>query len=134
VLNSQYVDEIWLVPTGRHRFKHTQTSAEHRKAMVEIMRASVFGATPSVQINTTEIDRSAVPSTSIELVTHLRAAHPDCEFALIIGSDLIDQIPSWARGQELLATTTFLVVPRSGCAIPDVLPPTMRLVPTDYHA
>lgn len=133
VWNSGRVDEVWLIPTGRHRFKQGITAGEHRRIMVEIMLATAFVSAGPLRVNTTELERLEVPSTTIELLALLRARHADCAFSLIIGADLIEQIPSWARGEELMATASFLVVPRLGQVIPGALPPTMHIVPSQHH-
>ncbi|MBI1745963.1 MAG: nicotinate (nicotinamide) nucleotide adenylyltransferase [Acidobacteria bacterium] len=133
VINSVWVDEVWLAPTGRHRFKQTMASAEHRRRMVEIMRAENFGAGAPVRIDTTELDKPDTPSTTIDLVEELQRRHSDHTFLVIIGADLIEQIPSWQRGLELLASTPFLVLPRLGCQLPDPLPNGMRVVHSNYQ-
>lgn len=133
VLNSKWVDEVWLIPTGRHRFKQTMTPAEQRKSMVEIMLATVFGASVPVYLDTTELEQPAIPSTTFDLIRQMRAKYPDYEFSLIIGADLVEQIPYWAHGTELLAATPFLIVPRLGCNLPPELPSTMRVVSSECH-
>lgn len=43
----------------------------------------------------------------------------DVEFTLVIGSDILSQITSWYRSEELLAQVKLLVVPRLGYGIKD---------------
>lgn len=53
-------------------------------------------------------------STTIELLETLETDFPGDEFSLVIGSDLVGDIPGWFRGKELLQRANFLVFPRPG--------------------
>ncbi|OKH18623.1 nicotinate-nucleotide adenylyltransferase [[Limnothrix rosea] IAM M-220] len=41
----------------------------------------------------------------------------DTEYLLVIGSDLVDQIPRWYRAKDLLKQVTLLIFPRKGYPI-----------------
>ena len=41
----------------------------------------------------------------------------NAKFTLVIGSDLVAQLPNWYRSDELLARVNLLVIPRPGYAI-----------------
>ena len=50
-------------------------------------------------------------------VNKARAKWGEAEYTLVIGSDILPQIDSWYRSQELLKLVKLLIVPRSGYSI-----------------
>ncbi len=51
---------------------------------------------------------------SIESVTHARSVWIDADFILVVGADLVAQLPQWYRVDELLTQVKLLIVPRAG--------------------
>jgi nicotinate-nucleotide adenylyltransferase len=43
-----------------------------------------------------------------------RQLWPEAEFSLVVGADLVEQLPSWYRADEVLAAVNILVIPRPG--------------------
>ena len=128
VLNSQLVDEVWLIPSGLQRDKTTRTSAEHRKAMISIMLATMFGSKVPVYLEGAQIDQDTKDSTTIDLVHHMKRQYAQHSFWIVIGSDLVPEVPNWHRAKELLKLTNFLVMPRPGYEPTDKLPARMRML------
>ncbi len=114
VLNAKAVDEIWLVPTGRHRDKEHRASTDDRKAMIAIMLATMFGSKVPVRLDTSQLDNPLRVSKTAELLTYMRDRHPNFKFSFVIGSDLLPDIPRWHAAKELMKEKLFLVVPRLG--------------------
>jgi nicotinate-nucleotide adenylyltransferase len=52
-------------------------------------------------------------------VERARQKWPDAALSLVVGADLVKQLPRWYRAQELLAQVTVLVVPRPGYTLAD---------------
>ncbi len=131
VLNSGMVDEVWLVPTGKHRDKNHQASPDHRKEMISIVLATMFGSKVPVYLKTLQIDKPWITSTTLDLLERMNVEHPDHEFNFVVGSDLVKDIPSWANAEKLTKQTKFLVVQRLQQEISDdELPEYAFKVPT----
>lgn len=95
-------------------FKDHQCPLRDREKMLQLM-----------------IDDIPVPSGQIGLheelshrhsLTSARQAHtiwPDAELSLVVGSDLVPQLPKWYKAQELFQEVSILVVPRPGYDLSD---------------
>jgi nicotinate-nucleotide adenylyltransferase len=102
------------------------TPAEDRYAMV----AAAVAGMPRMEVGRLEIERGG-PTYTVDTVHQLVAAardagHPAPEVFLVVGADLVDQLPSWERVDELRPMVTLAVVPRPGS--PVELPPGWRAV------
>jgi nicotinate-nucleotide adenylyltransferase len=92
-------------------FKQHQTSLEHRTEMLGLTIA---------EIDANNICLHPELSDRRTLVTVNKAREKwgkETEFTLIIGSDILTQITSWYRIEELLTEVKILVVPRQGYKI-----------------
>ncbi len=134
VLNSEMVDEVWLIPTGKHRDKAHHASCDHRKAMVSIMLATMFGSRVQVHLNTVQIDKPWVMSSSANLIRTMESTHPSFRFFLVIGSDLIRDIPKWDDPKFLMQKNSFLAVRRLGDTVKKPIPPYVSLLDTNQGA
>lgn len=131
VLNAGLVDEVWLVPTGKHRDKVHQASVDDRKSMLSIMISTVFGSRVPIFTDYTQIDKSWVTSTTAGLLKEMRAKHPDFQFSFIIGTDLIADIQRWENAEKLTKEKgLFLAVERLGVPPPKKMPSYVNLVKT----
>jgi nicotinate-nucleotide adenylyltransferase len=108
-LETSAVSEVWWLPVFEHAFEKGRTLAPwaDRVAMAEAAVA------PHAQIRVDPIEAQLPPpSRTIHTVDALREKHPDVDFAWIIGSDLLDELPSWHRWEDLRDAVEFLVVGR----------------------
>lgn len=104
------VDEVWLVPTLRHAFDKPLAPFPERLAACRAL-AEVVG--PFVRVDTIEGELSA-PSFTIETLRALARRSPHAQLHLVIGADLLPQLPQWREAETLLATWPLLVVGREG--------------------
>ena len=94
-------------------FKSHQTPLEHRATMLQLLIADID--TPRSNI-TLEQDLSSFRT--LETVEKAQARWGnDTDFTLVIGSDLLHQLPRWYRIQNLLQQVELLIVARPGYAI-----------------
>lgn len=63
------------------------------------------------------LDPQLSHSRTLFTVQRARERWPEAEFSLVIGSDLLTQLPTWYRAAELLSQVKVLVIPRPGYAI-----------------
>ena len=130
VLNSEAVDEVWVVPAGDDRYdKGMHASAEHRKQMLEEMLCSEFKDEPRVRLNTIQLDDSMQGSATIDLLDALAKESPEAELYFLIGADNVSALSSWKRSEELLQKFKFLAVSRLDVTLPDPLPKAVTVIP-----
>jgi nicotinate-nucleotide adenylyltransferase len=89
------------------------TPAEDRYAVVAAAVADI----PGLEASRLEIDRGGATYTADTLL-ELRHLHPDAELVLIVGSDLADELHTWARADEVRSLATLAVVTRPGSEVP----------------
>jgi nicotinate-nucleotide adenylyltransferase len=99
-----------------------RTPAEDRFAMVARAMAGLDRVTPSRM----EIDRGG-PSYTVDTAEALHAAArargaPAPQVFVVVGADLVSQLASWHRADDLRRLVTLVVVGRPGSPAPD-LPP-----------
>jgi nicotinate-nucleotide adenylyltransferase len=108
VLETVAVDELWIVPAFIHAFGKPLAPFEDRLQMCALAVAAL-GARARVS----DVERElGGPSRTLHTLHRLRERHPDHEFSLVIGADLVDEVPSWLGGDELRRTVPFIVVGR----------------------
>ncbi|MBD2344713.1 nicotinate-nucleotide adenylyltransferase [Anabaena subtropica] len=94
-------------------FKSHQTLLEHRAAMLRLLIADIETPRQNIAL---EQDLSSFRTLETVEKAKLRWG-AETEFTLIIGSDLLSQLPRWYRVEELLQQVQLLIVPRPGYAI-----------------
>ena len=68
---------------------------------------------------------------TIVTVEQARKYWPDGKFTLVIGSDLVTQLPQWYRSQDLLSQVKLLVIPRPDFPINDAALEPLRALGTE---
>jgi nicotinate-nucleotide adenylyltransferase len=112
VLATEPVEELWLVPVFAHPFqKPLQASFEHRVALCEAMASLLKGA----RVSRAEQELGGEGRT-VDLLEHLRAKHPDKRFAIVVGSDLDRETPTWKRWDRIQQLARVIRVSRGGSA------------------
>lgn len=110
VLETEAVDELWLVPCFKHPFDKTLVPFEHRLAMCT-RAAAALG--PRARVTDCERQLGG-ESRTLRTVTALQAQHPTAEFSLVIGADLESEVPSWYGAEQLRRLCRFIVIGRAG--------------------
>ena len=105
------LDEVRLMPTAipPHKVAQGDATAEERLQMVTLAVSGVVGLTACAY----EVERGGV-SYTYETMKRLTFAEPETTFHFIIGGDMIDQLPTWYRIEELLKLVQFVGVNRPG--------------------
>jgi nicotinate-nucleotide adenylyltransferase len=117
VLETAAVDELWMVPAFQHPFGKALEAFAHRLAMCEAAAAALG---PRVRVSAVERDLG-VESRTLRTVRRLQQEFPTHTFSLVIGADLIHEVPTWYAGEELQRTVPFIVVGRTGFDVPGKL-------------
>lgn len=105
------LDEVRLMPTATspHKEVDDAVTKEQRFEMVKRATDGVEGLVASDY----EMTRGGV-SYTFETIRSLKEVEPDMQFYFIIGGDMIDELPSWHRIDELMEMITFVGVNRPG--------------------
>ncbi len=95
-------------------FKSHQTLLQHRGAMLRLLIADIYPPRHNIGYHP---DLSS--PRALITVERARERWSQAHFTLIIGSDLVDQLPRWYQVDELLHQVDLLVVPRPGYPLED---------------
>ena len=108
------LDQVWMVVSPQNPFKenHTLLNEYQRLALV---RLAVEG-----EINIKAIDiefRLPKPSYTIDTLTYLEEKYPQHEFAVIMGSDGLQNLDKWKSSEILIKRYPIYVYERPGFQI-----------------
>ena len=102
-------DRVLVAPADHHSFGKALVSFEDRMEMTRLAAAPIAG------IEVSDLERTAGGTGRMLLtVRALRAAEPGAEVVLVVGADLVGELPKWYRWDELEAEVELLVVGRQG--------------------
>jgi nicotinate-nucleotide adenylyltransferase len=103
------VDEVLVVPVYRHPFAKHLASFEDRLAMLEL----ALGWVPGVTISTVEQELGG-ESLTLRTLEHLIATHPTWSMRLLVGADVLGDLPKWHRWDRIAELAPPLVLGRNG--------------------
>lgn len=105
------LDEVWFLPSYHppHKAAAAVTRFEHRCDMLEL---AVAGH-PAFRIERIEKELPP-PSYTAETLAELRRRHPGADFALLMGSDGLPDLPGWYEPRRVVELASLVVVPRPG--------------------
>lgn len=85
------------------------TPAEQRFSVVRAATDEIEG----LEASRLELDRGG-PSYTADTVAELARREPGAELFLVVGSDVVPELPTWERVDEVMAGVTLVVVARPG--------------------
>lgn len=97
---------VW---TSNNPFKEHQTPLHNRFRMLELLIGELEAPQGAVAIHP-ELSHMR----TIVCIERAQQKWPGAEFFLVIGADLVKQIATWYRAEDLFAAVNLLVVPRPG--------------------
>lgn len=108
-LSTAPIDEVIVVPVYRHPFAKELASFEDRLAMCEL----ALGWIPRTTISRVEEELGG-ESRTLRTIEHLVAAHPDWELRLLVGADVLPDLPKWHRFDRIAELAPPIVLGRAG--------------------
>ena len=111
VLETEPVDQLWMIPTFRHAFGKPLAPFEDRLEMCR-RAAQPFGQ--RVLVSEVERQLGQAQSRTHDTVVELRRRHPRTRFRLVIGEDILAEHEAWYRWDDLMALVTPIVLGRAG--------------------
>ncbi|MBW4506033.1 MAG: nicotinate-nucleotide adenylyltransferase [Scytonematopsis contorta HA4267-MV1] len=109
---SQRYDTV-VVWTASNPFKPRQTCEEHRVAMLRLLIIEINSPQHNILL-----EQELSSTRTLETLEKAKQRWgKNSEFTLVVGSDLLTQLPIWYKVQDLLQQAQLLVVQRPGYAI-----------------
>jgi nicotinate-nucleotide adenylyltransferase len=103
------IDEVLIVPVYQHPFAKELAPFEHRLAMCE----AAMGWIPGAQVSDVERELGG-ESLTLRMLTYLGQAHPDWALRLLVGADVLADLPKWHRFDRIAAIAPPIVLGRAG--------------------
>ena len=103
---------VFFVPAGQppHKPEQRITQARHRVAMLEL----AIGANPHFALSLVDVQRAG-PSYTVDTLRLLRAEWgPGADLYFVIGSDSLQDLPTWYDPAGILAQVTIVALLRPG--------------------
>jgi len=117
ILATENIEELWVVPVFAHPFGKESVGFDHRLAMCRLG----FGLLGNA-VRVCEIERELPrPSYTVQTLSALHAVRPGIKPTLVIGSDIVRELPDWREPEKLPILSRLVVVPRQGA--PELEPP-----------
>jgi len=110
------LEQVWFLPAAAppHKLDRTLTPAEARIEMLELAVTSH----QAFAVNRYEVDRGGV-SYTVDTVRHFRGQDPEGELFLLMGSDMLYDLPQWRQADQICRLAIPMVVSRPGAGPPD---------------
>ncbi|MGB3202399.1 MAG: nicotinate-nucleotide adenylyltransferase [Nodosilinea sp.] len=97
---------VW---TANNPFKAHQTDLGDRFRLLELLIDELETPPRRVQVHP-ELSHMR----TVVTLERARQLWPGARFSLVIGADLVEQLPTWHRSEEIFAAVDMLVIPRPG--------------------
>lgn len=109
------LDEVLFIPAAQppHKRDRRIAPAQDRMRMTELAVAD----NPYFQASAIELEREG-PSYSLFTIRELQLVYGNrAEFYFLIGSDAINELPSWYHAREVVTSCCFITMVREGTAL-----------------
>ncbi|MFN4974064.1 MAG: nicotinate (nicotinamide) nucleotide adenylyltransferase [Bacteroidota bacterium] len=105
------LDKVWLVVSPQNPFKKEQSllNEYHRLHLVQL----AINDDPHLRASDIEFSLPR-PSFTIDTLAYLKEKYPQHEFAMVLGSDSLQNLPRWKNGEQIMRDHDLYVYVRSG--------------------
>jgi nicotinate-nucleotide adenylyltransferase len=112
------LERVLWIPSAEHPFKRGQvrTPADVRLAMV---RAAIQ-EDPRFEACDLELRRQG-PSYTVDTLRELVKLHPGAELYLLVGADVVREMPDWREPDEVVRLARIAAITREGAGLPEGL-------------
>jgi len=122
-LATEPIDEVVVVPVYRHPFSKELAPFADR---LEMCRLCV-GWIPNVSVSTVEQELGG-ESLTLRTIEHLRATRPEWALRLLVGADVLADLPKWHRWDRIAELAPPIVLGRAGVIAPEAPLPVLPAV------
>lgn len=131
VYATQDVEAVWLMPSASHPLGKQLTSFEDRFHLCERLAAD---AGPWLTVTDVE-QRLGGEGRTVDTLEHLVKVHPERSFRVVVGSDIVAELPLWKDVPRIEQLAPFLFVNRAGHPSPLAIgPPLVEISSTGIRA
>lgn len=117
VLETQPVDQVWIVPTYVHPFQKQLATFEDRATMCKLMAAPLGDRVVVSKIEEELAQRPGFrASRTLDLVHYL--VEQGLEVRLIVGSDILAETAKWYRWSDIVNKAPLIILAREGSEVP----------------
>lgn len=109
VLSTENIDEVLVVPVYKHPFSKELASFDDRMEMCR----RAFSWIPNVKVSAVERDLDG-ESLTLRTLEHLASLHPDWSMRLLIGADVVNDLPKWHRFDRISELAPPIIMGRAG--------------------
>ncbi|MBJ6762459.1 nicotinate (nicotinamide) nucleotide adenylyltransferase [Myxococcaceae bacterium JPH2] len=121
---TQGVDEVWFMPAFHHPFGKQLESYEHRVRMCEALCEDASG-----WLKTSLVEREVGGSgRTVDTLSFLVERYPHIRWSLIIGSDILRDLPNWKDFHRIQQMSRVVVLYRAGYPAPETVGPPLAEV------
>jgi nicotinate-nucleotide adenylyltransferase len=99
LLDSQQFDEVWVLPNYHHPFGKNLAPFEDRLHLCRLAFEGLLS--PSLKVSGIEKEVDPPEGYTIDTVRFLKKKFPEHEFFLVMGSDLLLELPRWKEYADL---------------------------------
>ncbi|WP_224371443.1 nicotinate (nicotinamide) nucleotide adenylyltransferase [Hyalangium versicolor] len=124
---TQEVDEVWLMPAYHHPFGKALAPFEHRVKMCDLLCLDTSGWLKTSRVEEA-VAQSGGAGYTVETLAYLKERYPERSFSLIIGSDILKDVPKWKSFDRIEQMVRVLVLYRAGYPAPGTLGPPLAEV------
>lgn len=104
------IDELWWTPVYKHAFGKELLGWEERLALLD---AAIDPCRSAMKVCTIEFQLHQ-ESRTIDTLRALRKQYPEDTFSLLVGTDIVHEIPRWKEAELLQQTVTIYAIGRGG--------------------
>ncbi len=113
-LNETELDQVWFVVSPQNPFKQQKTLLSEYDRL-HLVNLAIEG---SYQLKAIDIEfRLPKPSYTINTLTYLKEKYPQHHFAIIMGSDSLQNLGEWKNAELIMKTYPVYVYERPGFTI-----------------
>lgn len=105
------LSEVWFVPAGSPPHKRARVVSP-KPVRLALLQAALRGRR-GFRAVTAELSRRG-PSYTVDTLERFRRAHPNVEWWLVVGTDMLADLPNWRRPERVLELAGIAAVPRPG--------------------
>ncbi len=117
------IDALWVMPAFAHALDKVLIDFVHRLRMCELAFADIDKVTV-IDIERELGDRSRM----VRTLRALTRRYPDAQWRLVIGSDLVDELPRWSEPDAIRMMAPLWIVQREGSQRPELPGPVFPAV------
>ncbi len=110
------VDEVWMTPAFKNLGSKVLEKPKHRTHMINL--GLELKENRGIKMFDYEI-RNKYEGSTFHFLKNLEQdkEHEDKIFYLVIGADIVDDVPNWRNGHHLIKEATFIIVGRPGYSL-----------------